>query len=374
MTSAPNDLINRSESCDATWPIRRDNMDSSQDRPQARSQPLVECKVFLANKRQCTSVTPDLHRGNTSSSDLNSSGEDLNNNNSGATKRLEITLSEELRYDANEDYKMDSNPRGICLIVNNVTFETSSLPERKGSDKDAMRFRVIFKECGFHVESKRNLDAEKMKILFTQIAAQTKRNHDALVVIVLSHGNETSVYGTDGIEVDLNEMLTHFDNINCKQLMGKPKFFAIQACRGRLVDYGIRDRQTFLSQVDTQDNNQFSQQSLMNSLVNERTTSTRWSELDREYNPTRTDMLLCFSCLPGYGSIRNEDSGSWFAELFATHFSKHAHKRHLIEILNMVSRDIRLRRSDAGHKQVLEVTTIGFDRNLYFNPGQYRKK
>lgn len=261
---------------------------------------------------------------------------------------------------------MQSVQRGICLIVNNVLFDLDMFPQRKGSDMDAYRFKEIFKQLGFAVESKRNLTAEKMKAVFKQVAARCTAKYDALVVILLSHGTESGIYGTDGLEVDLNDILSYFDNKKCKQMLGKPKVFIVQACRGRLADYGVKDTQTFFSQPDSQSLTQSSQFTQLNSYSPK---ISRWSELDKDFHPTRTDMVLCFSCHTGFVSTRNEEDGSWLGASLAHHLQHESHNRHLIEIFNMVSRDVRRRKSTNGHKQVLEITTIGFDRNLYFNPG-----
>lgn len=261
---------------------------------------------------------------------------------------------------------MQSDQRGICLIVNNVNFDLEMFPQRKGSDMDAFRFKEIFKQLGFTIESKRNLTAEKMKAVFKQVAARCTTKYDALVVILLSHGTESGIYGTDGLEVDLNDILSYFDNKKCKQMLGKPKVFIVQACRGRLADYGVKDTQTFFSQPDSQSLTQSSQFTQLNSYSPK---ISRWSELDKDFHPTRTDMILCFSCHTGFVSTRNEEDGSWLGASLAHHLQHEASRRHLIEIFNMVSRDVRRRKSTNGHKQVLEITTIGFDRNLYFNPG-----
>jgi len=235
---------------------------------------------------------------------------------------------------------------------------------------DAFRFKKIFEQLGFEVESKRNLTAEKMKNCFKQKAALCTSRHDALVVILLSHGTESGIYGTDNIEVDMNDILTQFDNRNCKKLLGKPKVFIVQACRGRMADYGVKETQTLFSQPESQQPaSQLTQN--INSQSPVLTRIPRWAEEDKDYCPTRTDMMLCFSSHTGFLSTRNEEDGSWLGASLARHLGMEAHRRHLVDILNMVSRDVKKRRSTDGHKQVIEITTIGFDKNLYFNPGLY---
>lgn len=282
----------------------------------------------------------------------------------------DVVKASEWHRDPIEDYKMSARNRGICLIINNVEFDLNFLPTRKGSDMDAFRFKEVFKQLGFEVDCKRNLTAEKMKNTFIQKASLCHPKHDALIVILLSHGTESGVFGIDGLEVDLNETLSHFDNKKCKHMTGKPKVFIVQACRGRSTDYGVRDTQAFWSQPESQSHAQPSQ---LTQIQSQAVRIPRWAEYDKEFQPTRTDMVLCFSSQNGFVSTRNEEEGSWLGSSLAVHLEREACRRHLFEIFNMVSRDVKKRRSDDGHKQVLEVTSIGFDKNLYFNPGLVEK-
>lgn len=130
------------------------------------------------------------------------------------------------------DYKMTSKPRGPCLIVNNVNFEGDMFPKRRGSDIDANQLSDVFNQLGFQVQCMRDLTSHKMKSFLMQASASCKLKYDALVVILLSHGTESAIYGTDGIEMDLNDIISMFDNKRCKQMIGKPKVFIVQACRG----------------------------------------------------------------------------------------------------------------------------------------------
>ena len=41
-------------------------------------------------------------------------------------------------------YKMDSEPRGLCLIINIELFDDKKLPSRNGSYKDVGQFHVFF--------------------------------------------------------------------------------------------------------------------------------------------------------------------------------------------------------------------------------------
>lgn len=146
---------------------------------------------------------------------------------------MSVKLASICHANPEEDYKMTARPRGPCLIINNIDFEGEIFPTRKGSDEDARRFDDIFQQLGFTVIMRRNQTADQMRKLFKEVASECKLEHDALFVFILSHGSEHGIYGTDGMEVYLeSEIISCFDNRNCKAMLGKPKVFVIQACRG----------------------------------------------------------------------------------------------------------------------------------------------
>lgn len=188
--------------------------------------------------------------------------------------------------DPKEDYKMTSRPRGPCLIINNIDFDSDIFPQRKGSDIDAMRFDDVFKQLGFTTFLHRNQTADQMKSLCKEIASHCEKKHNALFVILLSHGSETGIYGTDGIEVDLHDIITFFDNKHCKAMVGKPKVFVIQACRGRQVDYGDCLDAVPLSMNYSEDRVPFSRMA-------------EFSRKNGKHESVRNDMLFIFSCLAG---------------------------------------------------------------------------
>lgn len=63
-------------------------------------------------------------------------------------------------------------------------------------------------------------------------ADQDHRHGDSSFVCLLSHGEEGFIFGTDGRKLQLDSVFKLFDNSNCPTLLGKPKIFVIQACRG----------------------------------------------------------------------------------------------------------------------------------------------
>lgn len=63
------------------------------------------------------------------------------------------------------------------------------------------------------------------------------KDHDALAVIILSHGSDEGIYGTDHVIVSVDTILEFFNNQNCFRLRNKPKMFFLSACRGGQFTY-----------------------------------------------------------------------------------------------------------------------------------------
>ena len=55
---------------------------------------------------------------------------------------------------------------------------------------------------------------------------------DSCIVVLLSHGVDGAIVGSDCENVPLQDLFLYFDGQNCPKLLRKPKLFFIQACRG----------------------------------------------------------------------------------------------------------------------------------------------
>ena len=65
------------------------------------------------------------------------------------------------------------------------------------------------------------------------------READMMILVILSHGRDSAIFASDGGHIPTEEIYKKFNNENCPALMGKPKFFIIQACRGDETDAGM---------------------------------------------------------------------------------------------------------------------------------------
>ncbi|KAJ0050230.1 hypothetical protein NL108_014310, partial [Boleophthalmus pectinirostris] len=69
-------------------------------------------------------------------------------------------------------------------------------------------------------------------------AKEDHSQNASFVCVILSHGKEDKIYGTDDY-IELDKLTRCFKGDRCKSLREKPKLFFIQACRGIKRDPGV---------------------------------------------------------------------------------------------------------------------------------------
>ncbi|KTF83213.1 hypothetical protein cypCar_00048743 [Cyprinus carpio] len=196
-------------------------------------------------------------------------------------------------------YKIEQNPRGICVIINNVDFAT--MDERRGSDEDQKCLAEVFNWLGFKVEEHRNKTAAEMKNLLKDVGKTV--DGDCFVCCILSHGIKEGVCGTDGAVISVDEIREPFNGNNCQRLASKPKLFFIQACRGK------RNQQRVRVQADAPDDG-------------ESETEEDGGDFDITI-PADTDFLIARSTTDGHLSYRSPEEGSWFIQSLCRNLKKH---------------------------------------------------
>lgn len=73
---------------------------------------------------------------------------------------VDVKLASEFKEDDIPKYKMDSNPRGFALIINNIDFDDSEeYRTRHGADNDEYRLKELWEKLHFEVEVHRNKSA-----------------------------------------------------------------------------------------------------------------------------------------------------------------------------------------------------------------------
>lgn len=216
-------------------------------------------------------------------------------------------------------YPIHSMPRGYCVIINNIKFKT--MKDRLGSDWDAENLEKLFKRhLGFFVERFDDLTSLQMRQLMDNVRKQDHSKLSCLVVAILTHGIEGQVYGTDGGLSKIEDLTAYFDGTQCPTLIGKPKIFILQACRGGNFDDGVEATDDATAQEREED----------------------YEEIDGRYTllPDKADFVLAYATAPQYVSWRNSAFGTWFIKAFTETMYERARTDHFMDILTEVNRKV----------------------------------
>lgn len=240
-------------------------------------------------------------------------------------------------------YPMTRNPRGLCIIINNIDFGFYA-ERRSGAEVDGENMKHLFEALHFLVDYREDLEANTIKNTFLEAAKSTHHgNAECLVVILMSHGTNGKIKGVDDDDVDLvQDVFRQFNNVNCPDLQGKPKIFFIQACRGKECDNGTK----FVG--DTRDG------------------CDMFGRI-----PSWTDMYFAYATIPGYEALKNEKIGSWFLSAVYEEFCLNACNSHLHDLMDSVANKVTTMSAHDGARQTTEMRARGWTKKLYFNPGYH---
>ncbi|CAI8040687.1 Caspase-3 [Geodia barretti] len=264
-------------------------------------------------------------------------------------------------------YKMSSKPRGMALIINNRNF-TCGMKERVGTNKDAENLFSLFNWLGLATMRKDNLTGKAITKEFEDLSRRDHSAYDCVVIALLTHGISGRLYSTDGDLVPIEELTKCFDGVNCPSLIGKPKVFIVQACRGGKFDYGVDSESTDGGDTAADDNEQSSQfdRVIEKALDADETDGGGYS---REALPTEADFVLAYATVPGYVSWRNSEYGSWFIKAFVDTMRELASKEHFMDILTEVNRKVAYDFQSRGRNKQIPAPVTMLTRKLYFRPG-----
>ena len=150
-----------------------------------------------------------------------------------------------------ECYKMSANPRGLCVIISNVTFDNTK--EHRVGCQDAVLLEQTFKKLNFDVRKEEDLRAFQIIDTIKKYARMNHDDYDCFVLCISSHGESEGVCGTDGKTAPIKHVILPFATPNCKSLAGKPKLFFISACRSKrwTFDGGITEEGGSVASADS---------------------------------------------------------------------------------------------------------------------------
>lgn len=288
-----------------------------------------------------------------------------------------VVTQEEGVDDSIEQYRMKSSPRGLAVIINNKVF-TGKMKKREGTDLDADGLVNLFRWLSYDVRLFTDLKGKQMMAVLRDVARLDHSSVDSLVVAILTHGVENELYGSDEELIPVAEVFKPFNGYSCPSLVGKPKVFLIQACRGGVFDYGVEhtDGETESeepAQEPSLDNLKLGAEEMYEKMPKE------WKGKDEfdgraQVLPAEADVVAVYATVPGYVSWRNSAFGSWFIKAFVDVMFEHAAKSSFVDILTMVNNRVALKfQSRDGNKQIPQAT-LQLTKLLYFNPPHPRKR
>ncbi|XP_043089640.1 caspase-6-like isoform X2 [Puntigrus tetrazona] len=255
--------------------------------------------------------------------------------------------------DPNEEYKMDHKKRGMALIFNHERFYWQlMLPSRSGTNADRENLVRRFRDLGFDVKACDDYKREEVLSTIGEAAAANHVDADCFVCVFLSHGENGHIYAYDG-QIEIQEITDLFKGNKCHSLVGKPKIFILQACRGDKHD----DAVTPMDVVDSQTVNEV--------VVDAGALSTL---------PAGADFLMCYSVAEGYYSHRETVNGSWYIQDLCEILRRYGSTLEFTDVLTLVNRKVSIRsvanckdRSAIGKKQVPCFASM-LTKKLFFRP------
>ncbi|KAG1934598.1 caspase-3b [Pimephales promelas] len=237
-------------------------------------------------------------------------------------------------------YNMNYGSLGQCMIINNKNFDRKTgMGVRNGTDEDAKNVMETFSKLDFNVSATNDQTVLQMMDLLTKVSRQDHSKSAMFVCVLLSHGDDGLIYGTDG-SIPLKNLFELFRGDRCPSLVGKPKLFFIQACRGTKLDSGI--------ETDGPD------------------------DTETKRIPVEADFLYAYSTAPGYYAWRNVAQGSWFISSLCEMLTKYSKQLEIMQIMTRVNHKVALDFESScntpgfgGKKQIPCIVSM-LTKDLYF--------
>ncbi|XP_073321769.1 caspase-6-like [Pagrus major] len=259
-----------------------------------------------------------------------------------------------LALDPAEEYKMDNKRRGLALIFNQERFYWRlGLNDRHGTNADRYNLEKRLKELDFEVKAYENYKQVEVLDKISEAAEADHSDVDCFLLIFLSHGENDQVYTYDG-KINVQDITSLFKGDKCRSLVGKPKIFILQACRGDKHDVPVTPFDAVDSELKTNE-----------VVVDACAVQTL---------PAGADFLMCYSVAEGYYSHRETINGSWYVQDLCELLQKFGDSLEFTELLTLVNRKVSMRsvgnssdRNAIGKKQVPCFASM-LTKKLYFRP------
>ncbi|RLW09094.1 hypothetical protein DV515_00002589 [Chloebia gouldiae] len=231
-----------------------------------------------------------------------------------------------------------------------------TLPITDGNENitEVDALNISLTDLGFEVRLFDDLKKDDVQQTIYEASMEDHSNADCFVCVFLSHGEDGNIFAYDD-KIEIQTITDMFRGDKCQSLVGKPKIFIIQACRGDKHDDAVIAH-------DSTDSSECP--------VNE-------TEVDAAsvYTlPAGADFIMCYSVAQGYYSHRDTINGSWYIQDLCETLRKHGSSLEFAELLTVVNRKVSCRKvgmckdiNAIGKKQIPCFTSM-LTKKLYFHP------
>jgi hypothetical protein len=264
---------------------------------------------------------------------------------------------------------MDHSERGIALVINIQKFDPTpfaqkQLEERVWSKKDVESLRKTFEYLEFEFILCENLKASEIITTIKGISNihKYRTDVDCFVCVVMSHGGQDKIMANDNIEVSFEEIMAPIKS--CKSLIGKPKLFFFQSCRGN-------DEMETIAILST---SKTSSQSL-------KLDSLKITDADPVANTNNisfleyeSDLFIFYSTLPNHSSFSFLDlnKGTYFiqsvCEVFNQAYMNLPYNLSLSQMITKINEKVKEEGLKLGERMQLADSRITLTKELYFVP------
>ncbi|XP_035893104.1 caspase-3-like isoform X2 [Anopheles stephensi] len=160
----------------------------------------------------------------------------INNQPSADASKVSIPTKTRVAFSPQiEDIEYDLSQKAYVLVFHHYKFADIKL-NREGSAKDMQKIREILSNyrCST-LDINENLTVLNVRKKMREIQAKQFSKNSCLIVFIMSHGQINDyIVGYDGGTYHLHDDIVEQCTAN-QTLQGKPKIFAVQACRGTAV-------------------------------------------------------------------------------------------------------------------------------------------
>ena len=195
---------------------------------------------------------------------------------------------------------------GHALIINNINIYRRE--KREGAEHDDVNLVNTFQLLGYICSQHRNKTADEILGLINWVVKIDHTHYNSFVCCLLSHGDSGKIFGSDDKPIYLDDVKE--DIISIPSLLGKPKIFLVQACRGgRLPDARATE-----FDGDTSTN--------------------------RILLPNESDVFFGYATTPNTKACRFTDIGSWYIIELTKSLKEHHKELDLISMVQLAHYEV----------------------------------